>query len=41
MFSFQGCVVEFGSHQELLENSNGHYFKLWNAAASWGLEEQQ
>lgn len=31
----QGKVVQCGTHEELLENSSGKYFELWNAQAQY------
>jgi len=30
-----GRIVQFGTHFELLQNSNGKYFELWNAQAQY------
>lgn len=31
----EGRIVQFGSHEELLENKNGKYYELWNAQACY------
>ena len=31
----QGRIVQVGTHEELLENTNGKYYELWNAQASY------
>ncbi len=31
----KGCIVQKGSHKELLEDMNGKYFELWNAQAKY------
>lgn len=31
----KGRIVQVGTHEELLENTNGKYFELWNAQASY------
>lgn len=31
----QGCIVERGSHEKLLENTAGKYLALWNAQAQY------
>ena len=30
----QGEIVETGTHEDLIENKNGHYYKLWNTQVS-------
>ncbi len=31
----QGRIVQVGTHEELLENTSGKYYELWNAQASY------
>jgi len=35
-----GKIVQFGSHNDLLENRNGKYFELWNAQAKHYVSEE-
>lgn len=30
-----GEIIEFGSHEELIKNADGNYYKLWNAQAKF------
>ena len=30
----QGEIVETGTHDDLIENTDGHYYKLWNTQVS-------
>ena len=30
----QGEIVESGKHEDLVQNTDGHYFKLWNTQVS-------
>ncbi|MBR0232460.1 MAG: ABC transporter ATP-binding protein [Synergistaceae bacterium] len=30
-----GCLIEHGSHEQLVGNENSYYFKLWNAQAQY------
>ena len=31
----EGAMIQFGSHEELLENTEGKYYELWNAQAQY------
>ncbi len=35
-----GALIQRGSHQELLAQTNGKYYELWNAQAQYYSEEQ-
>lgn len=34
----QGCIVQQGTHEELLGQINGKYYEMWNAQAQYYLE---
>lgn len=31
----EGGIIQFGSHEELLQDENGKYYELWNAQAQY------
>lgn len=37
----QGCIIERGSHDELLKNREGKYYELWHAQAQYYTEQEQ
>ena len=35
----EGKMIQFGSHEKLLENKDGKYYELWNAQAQYYIEK--
>ena len=37
--SDDGCLVQFGPHEELIQDTDGRYYALWNAQAKYFCSE--